>query len=73
MNNPAAPQDIVSRKKPTRSKTLGAAVLLPALSLIPGVKDVVAAHPTESVTALSLLFGALRLATSGKISLGGTF
>ncbi len=67
---PQVTQDLVVRKKVTQSKTLGAAVALPLLSLIPGVKDVVAAHPSESVTALSLGFAALRFATSGKIDIG---
>lgn len=48
------------KKSVLKSKTIGAAAVLPLLTLIPGVKDVVASHPQESVGIISLIFALLR-------------
>lgn len=51
---------MTDRKSALRSKTIGAAAVIPLLTLIPGVKDVVASHPQESVGIISLIFALLR-------------
>lgn len=58
----------MGEKKPVwKSKTLGASALLPLLSLIPGVKDLVSAHPQESIGVISALFAVLRALTGKSI------
>jgi hypothetical protein len=50
----------MERKSALKSKTLGAAAVIPLLTLIPGARDVVASHPQESVAGISLVFALLR-------------
>lgn len=57
------------RKKPWKSKTNAAAVALPLLTLIPGVRDVVSSHPQESMGVVSLLMIGLRALTGKSIGL----
>lgn len=56
-------------RKPWQSKTLWSSIAVAALPAIPGVRDVVAANPQESMAVVSGIFAILRAITKGRISL----
>lgn len=58
----------MGEKKPVwKSKTLGASAILPLLSLIPGVRDLISSHPQESIGVVSAIFAVLRALTGKSI------
>lgn len=50
-----------------QSKTLIASAALPLLTLVPGVKDVVAQNPQETMAAIGGIFAILRMVTGKAI------
>ena len=56
-------------KKPWESKTVVASAVLGVAGLVPGVSEVVANHPQESMGIISLIFMVLRFLTGGGIRL----
>ena len=58
-----------NNKNPLKSKTLWSAFIIAASMLVPGAKEVVETHPTETPIVLAAVFGLLRLVSRGKITL----
>ena len=57
------------KKKPWESKTVVASAVLGVAGLVPGVSEVVASHPEESMGILGLIFLVLRFLTGAKIGI----
>lgn len=55
------------KKRALKSKTVLTGAALPLLTLIPGVRDVVASHPQEASAAVGLLMIGLRALTGDGI------
>lgn len=62
-------EEIPAKKAPWQSKTLWVALIGAVSAFIPAIQKIIVEHPEAYAMGLGVIFSALRLISSGKISI----